>query len=429
MSKTKLQLIDERNTLIKANEEMIKEGKDGIRSLSDDEQTIFDQNKSRITEIQTLLSNIESIEAAQNRTFTAPPQHTPPKERFNLLRCIRHLADNKTVHEADQEVLEMGAKDFTRNGITPDGNITLPLVDHRHPNLHNILAGGGQRADILAGTATQGAEIVATDVLNLLGPLRAALVFSKVGSTYLTGLVGNVDIPKYAGSTAVWKGEVADATDVAGAHSELSITPMRITGYIDVSKRYLIQDAAGAEELLKMDLIASVAGKLESTALSKTAASAGVNPAGLLPDASDTFSGDALVWKDIVDIEATVDAANALEGNLAYITHPTLRGFMKYTPRVASTDSRMMMEGDTLNGYPCHATSNMSKVLHTDNDEYGLVFANWRHFLIAQWGGMDLVVDPYSLANTAQVRITVNSYWDFLFRHSGAMAFGTAPIA
>jgi HK97 family phage major capsid protein len=429
MSKTKLELIDQRNQLIKANEELIKEGKDGVRSLTDEEQTIFDQNKKEIADIQTQLSNIESLEAAQQRTFQAVQKIEPKKERFSLLRCVRHLAEGKSLHDADQEVLTMGEDDFRRNGLTPDGQITLPMVDHRHPNLHGILSGAGQRADILAGTATQGAEIVATDVLNLLGPLRAALVFSRVGATYLTGLVGNVDIPKYAGSTAVWKGEVADATDVAGAHSELSMTPMRITGYIDVSKRYLIQDAAGAEELLKMDLIASVAGKLESTALSKTAASAGVNPAGLLPDDSDTFSGDALVWKDIVDIEAAVDAANALEGNLAYITHPTLRGFMKYTPRVASTDSRMIMEGETLNGYPCLATSNMSKVLHTDNDEYGLVFANWRHFLIAQWGGMDLVVDPYSLANTAQVRITVNSYWDFLFRHSGAMAFGTAPIA
>lgn len=428
MSKTKLELIDERNTLIKANEEMIKEGKDGIRSLTEDEQTVFDQNKSRIGEIQTLLQNIESIETAQSRSFTVP-QVTPKKERFNLLRCIRHLADGKSLHDADQEVLEMGSEDFKRNGITPDGNITLPMVDHRHPDIHRILETGGTRADILAGTTNQGAEIVGVDHLNIVGPLRAALVFSRVGSTYLTGLVGNVDIPKYAGSTAGWKGEVADATDIAGAHGDISITPMRITGYIDVSKRYLIQDAVGAEELLKTDLIASVAGKLESTALSKTAASAGVNPAGLLPDASDTFSGDALVWKDVVDIEAAVDASNALEGNLAYITHPTLRGFLKYTPRVASTDSRMLMEGSELNGYPCLATSNMATNLHTTGDEYGLVFANWRHFIIAQWGGMDLVVDPYSLANTAQVRITVNSYWDFVFRHSGAMAFGTAPIA
>lgn len=424
--KTKLELIDERNTLIKANEELIKEGKDGIRSLSEEEQTVFDANKEAIAKIQASLQNIESIEAAQKRTFVVP-SHQPKVERFSLMRTIRHLAEGKQVHDADAEVMKQGEQDFLRNGITPQGNVTLPLVDHRHPHLHAILS--GQRADILAGTTNQGEEIVSTDLLNILGPLRAALVFSKVGSTFLTGLVGNVDMPKYAGSTAAWKGEVAAAGDAAGAHSDISITPMRITGFLDISKRYLIQDAVGAEELLKSDLIAAVSGLLESTALGLTAASGGVNPAGLFQIADVTAENAAVAWAHVIDIESAVDTANALDGNLAYITHPALKGEMKQTPRVATTDSRMIMEGAELNGYPLFTTSNANTNCGTDGDEYPLGFANWRHFIIAQWGGMDLVVDPYTLATTAQVRITVNSYWDFVFRHSAALAFTTHPIA
>lgn len=418
MSKTKLQLIDERTALLKVNQDMLTEGKDGYRDLSEDDQKTWDTNIRAIEELDIQIKRVEALEDAKNRTYRHVDPVTP-KEKFSFLRTLRNLANGAQMHTADAALVEQGREDFVRNGITPEGSITLPLVDHLHP----------KRADILAGTANQGAEIVSTDHLNILGPLRNALVFTKVGATYLTGLVGNIDIPKYAGSTAAWKGEVAAATDAAGAHSDISLTPMRITGYLDISKRYLIQDAVGAEELLKSDLVAAISGLLESTALGLTAASAGVNPAGLLPVANTTYEGAAVAWSNAVDLEAAVDASNALDSNLAYITHPSLRGEMKQTARIASTDSRMIMEGNDLNGYPIHTTANMNTNLGTDGDEYGLAFANWRHLLIAQWGGIDLLVDPYSLGTTAQVRIVVNSYWDFAFRYSGALAFGSSPIA
>lgn len=417
---TLLQIVDQRKLLVEANEKLIKEGKKGFRDLKKEEKKTFDDNMVKIKNLDDQIKRVNSITEQRVEPGNTTTVTDPTKEPFSLLRTLRNAMNQQPHHEADAIVLKQGNDDMRANGISPAaGGVCLPLIDHRHE----------KRADILAGTALQGAEIVATDVLNLLGPLRNALVFSKVGATYLTGLIGNIDIPKYAGSTAGWKGEVAASDDAAGAHSELPLSPMRITGHLDISKRYLIQDAAGAEELLKTDLIAAIAGLLESSALSKLAAVADTNPAGLLLDAGSTFTGAVLGYGDVIDIEAAVDAANALEGNLAYITHPSLKGIMKQTVRVATTDSRMIMEGKELNGYPCHATSNMSSVLATLNNEYGLAFANWRHLLIAQWGGIDLLVDPYTLGSEAQVRIVVNSYWDFLFRHPGALAYGSSLLA
>ncbi len=414
---TLLQLVDKRKLLMEANEKLIKEGKKGFRDLKKDEKKTFDENMVKIKDFDDQIKRVNSI--TEQRIEPEMKVIEPEKEAFSLVRTIRNMANKKPMHEADAIVIKQGEDDMRANGVSPEGDVCLPLIDHRHE----------KRADILAGTDLAGAEIVATDVLNLLGPLRNALVFSKVGATYLMGLIGNVDIPKYAGSTAGWKSEVAASDDAAGAHSELPLSPMRITGHLDISKRYLIQDAAGAEELLKTDLIAAVAGLLEDTALGKIAVSAGVNPAGLLPDAGSTFNTGVMVYGDVIDIEAAVDAANALEGNLAYITHPSLKGIMKQTVRVATTDSRMIMEGKELNGYPCHATSNMASDLSATTNEYGLAFANWRHLIIAQWGGIDLLVDPYTLGSEAQVRIVVNSYWDFLFRHSGALAYGSSLLA
>ena len=414
---TLLQLKDKRKLLVEVNEKLIKDGKAGFRDLNKDEKQLFDNNIAELLKNDNEIRRIEH--KSQKQILSAGQVITTDQESFSLIRTIRNLANKQQMHEADQIVLDQGESDFTRDGIDPEG-ICLPMVDHSHE----------KRADILAGTATAGAEIVSTDVLDLLGPLRNVLVFTKAGAKYLTGLVGNVDIPKYAGSTATWKTEVEASGDAAGAHSELPLSPMRITGHMDVSKRYLIQDAAGAEGLLKTDLVLAVAGLLESTALSKIAAVAGTNPAGLLPDADAKFAGAVPTWGNVVDLEAAIDLTNALTENLAYITHPAIRGILKQTVKVGTTDSKMLMEGSKeLNGYPCLSTSNMSSVLATLNNEYGLAFANWGHLVIAQWGGIDLVVDPYSLASEAQVRIVVNSYWDFVFRHPGAMAFGSCLLA
>ncbi|MBA7523255.1 hypothetical protein ES705_15378 [subsurface metagenome] len=415
---TLIQMMDKRKIMREENEKIIKEGKEGFRMLTDREQKTFDGNVKQLLDLDKQISEKNSI----NRNIKAGEIFSPfehGQESFSLIRTLRKMTQKGAqLHDADAIVVDQGKADMIKSGITPQGSVSLPMVDHRHE----------QRADILAGTPTAGQEIVGTDVFNLLGPLRAGLVFSKVGSTFLTGLVGNVKIPKYSGSTAAWKTEVAESDDAAGEHDDVPLSPHRICGHFDVSKLYLKQDTVWAEETLKEDLAASVQEMLEKTALSKIAAVADCNPTGLLPDLSATFNG-SLAWKDIMALPAAVDTANALEGNLAFIAHPAIRGKMKKTVRVADTDSRMIIEEDNLlGGYPCHTTTNMATNLTEGTNESGIAFANWRQFIIAQWGGMDIIVDPYTLAGEAQVRIVVNSYWDFALRHPAALAFGSCPI-
>ncbi|GAG62157.1 unnamed protein product, partial [marine sediment metagenome] len=87
-----------------------------------------------------------------------------------------------------------------------------------------------------AGVATHGQEIVSEDKLSILAPLRANLVLVKAGANFISGLVGNVSIPTYSGSTATWKSEVVTADDGAGTFDEVDLAPKRLTTYIDVSK-------------------------------------------------------------------------------------------------------------------------------------------------------------------------------------------------
>jgi hypothetical protein len=48
--------------------------------------------------------------------------------------------------------------------------------------------------------------------------------------------------------------------------------------------------------------------------------------------------------------------------------------------------------------------------------------SNWADFILAYFGGLDVVVDPYTLATTGQVRITINQFFDCLVRQPASFA-------
>ena len=37
---------------------------------------------------------------------------------------------------------------------------------------------------------------------------------------------------------------------------------------------------------------------------------------------------------------------------------------------------------------------------------------NWSDYVIGQWGGIDLTVDPYTQAANGKVRLVINAYFD-----------------
>jgi len=146
-------------------------------------------------------------------------------EKFSLLKAIRAIANNQTLDERSQEVVNTGIEEMRKSGQSYSGQIILPVEE---------------RAAIVAGTAKNGQEVVAEDKLNILAPLRDKLVLSAAGANFMTGLVGNVSIPTYSGANVGWGAETAAASDGAGTFGEVELSPKRLTAYIDISKQFLI---------------------------------------------------------------------------------------------------------------------------------------------------------------------------------------------
>lgn len=380
-----IELIDAKEQLTLKAENIIKGAEMESRKLSDSEKAEYDElvkaikdKEDEIRKISNTLNKVNNI--TEKRTM----------EKFSLINAINCVANNKPLDERSAEVVDAGAVEMRKSGLSYTGQIQIPVE---------------MRSDVVAGVATAGKEAVATDKLNILEPLRANLVMAQAGANVMTGLVGNISIPLYDGTTVGWEGEVDPAKDGAGAFSEVELSPKRLTALIDVSKQFLLQDSVGAEEMLRNDIVKAISNELEATILGNAAGTA-KKPAGMFNGAEAA----TLTYDGMVDMEAKLEEAN-VTGDVCYIVSPKIKAALR---KAKKGENGFVYEFNEVNGIKTLCTSAAK----------GIVLGNFSDYVIAQWGAIDLTVDPYTQAANGKVRLIVNAYFDAKPRRSEAFVKG-----
>lgn len=342
--------------------------------------------------------------SAQNETNNNSTHTDMPD--FKLIKAINDVVNGRSLDATAEAVVAEGRAAFRANNQEASGQIVLPVAETRAgetPTTPTTPASD----PIVAGTATKGKEAVATDKFSILGPLRSAMVLSQAGATYLTGLVGDIAIPFYSGSNCGWKGEVVTADDGKGSFSEITMKPKRLTAFIDVSKQFLIQDSVGAEELLRRDIIAALAEKLEKTILGNEAGS-DTKPAGIFNGV--TADTAALTYADVVGLEAALENNN-VTGALTYVVSPSAKATLRTTAKDTGS-GRFVMEGGEVEGIRVLSSSAVTSK--------GVLLGDFRELVIGQWGGIDLTIDTVTKATEGMVRIVINAFFDAKVRRSAA---------
>ena len=384
-----LELLDKKEQLTIQAKNILTAGKSESRKLSADEENAYNDLCKQIADVD---KEIRDINDKLNKETNKVIKRTMSK--FSLIKAVNDIANNRNLDERSQEVVNAGIAEMRKAGQSYSGQIVLPIEE---------------RGDIQATVATNGQEVVAEDKLNILEPLRANLVMAQAGATYMSGLVGNVSIPVYSGSNVGWAGEVDAATDGAGKFSEVNLEPKRLTAFIDISKQFLIQDSVSAEEMLKNDIVRAISNELEKTILGNAAGS-NTKPAGVFNGV--TADTTALDFKGIVDMEQALEDKN-VTGNLAFIVAPNVKATLKTTLKSTGV-SGYLMEGGEVDGIPVYSTSACTSK--------GMVLGNFSDYVIGQWGGIDLTVDPYTQAASGKVRLVINAYFDAKPRKAEAFA-------
>lgn len=346
------------------------------------EETPVEENKPEVQEETEPKENRNNINNTKNIHMS----------NFSLIKAINDVVNNRNINEDALNVIEMGATEMRKSGLSYSGQIQLPVEE---------------RGDAVAATvATDGKEIVATDKLNILSPLMGKSILAEAGATFLTGLVGNISIPNYTGSTCGWKGELEAADNGKGTFGSVELSPKRLTAYIDISKQFLTQDSVGAEEMLRADIVNSLVAKLEQTIFGDAVGDT-TKPAGI-------FNGAQVVapsYQGVCDAEAAV---TDYSGEKRFVMSPTAKSaFKQATISGTKSDLRLLLEDGEVDGYPVSDSSNVVAG--------GYAFGDFSELVVAQWGGIDIVVDPYTLATKNAIRLVINAYFDAKVRRDGAI--------
>lgn len=294
-----------------------------------------------------------------------------------------------------------------------------------------------QKRGLNVGTSTAGGNLVATNLLaaNFIDLLRDAMVVLGLGVQTLTGLEGNIAIPRQTGAaTAYWVAENGNLTTSAQAFDQVSMSPKTVGAYTDISRSLILQSSIDVENFVLMDLAAQLARAIQTAIINGSGSSN--QPLGILGISGigsvvGGTNGAAPTWSHIVNLETSVAQANAEFGSLAYLTNAKVRGTLKQALKASAAGATFIWEDGQMNDYKAEMTNAVPSTL-TKGSSSGncsaLIFGNWADAILGLWGGLDVLVDPFTNGINGAVRIINFQSCDFNVRHPQSFAAMTDAL-
>lgn len=289
------------------------------------------------------------------------------------------------------------------------------------------------KRDLTVGTDSAGGFLKPTDHLGgeFIDALRANLVISGLGARMMQGLSGDVAIPALNAKTSV--GFVAEnaAPGAEGAPTfrQVTMSPKTLVQYVDISRKLSMQSDPSVEQIIRDDMTRQFAAKIDEVAIEGGGSNepTGITQTSGIGSVAMGTNGGAITYAKLVDLEKEVAIDNALGGSLAFLTNPKVVGAMRQTPRQASgvEGNFILNDSNTLLGYNVASTTLVPSDL-TKGTSSGVcsavVFGNFNDLMIGMFGGLDVLVDPYTGSATGATRIAMYQDVDVAVRHAQSFA-------
>lgn len=417
------------------------------RGFSDVEKTELSTWKARLAAIEEEAKPLQDLQELRGKKVAMIPGPVTGKKESEEERSIQQYSLVKTIAARIQGAgltglerewaQEVSARN-TGNGVT-GGNYGIPVEVLITKEVRERF---DKRDYTATGTTTesldQGGQLIETDKPGLIEALGNYMILDQLGVRKLTGLQGNLELPKeLTKPAATFKAETAAASDQSGLFDTVALSPKRLPGYINYTHQMLVQPGLAMEPYVRRRLAESIAYAVQLNFLIGTGTSNA--PTGVLTSTLATgFAGvggqvvesaGTLDWDSIVDLETLVDTNNALMENLKYVSNSKVRGALKTTAKGASTNDHYLWDSrdvaNPVNGYPCLITNQIPNTSTgtaiTGGTSSMLAFGNWNHSVLASWG--DIFMDTVN-ANAASgyYQLVVNTFWDVAVLQSKSFA-------
>ena len=325
------------------------------------------------------------------------------QKRYDFGKAIREAAQGRLTG-LEAEMNQEARSEFTSSKVNVSGGINVP----------GFLTNGEVRGNAM-GTVTSGTDSTAyggtTGVLDagLIGAFAAGDLATKMGVRNITSATGDVVFQVQTTAPATdTPTEGAGATLANPAFTARTLAPKRYSAHVQVTEQLLAQSsqdmgafvAAEIRKSIDAKFSADVAAKLLEAGDTHNQAGAGLGMAAYDSDTATIYNAmdleEFLLGKDVdlanVRVAASAEAYRKERNNsidagsgLIHATSPAVR--------------------QTVLGYNAVVSSAVT--------QGRLYMADVTQLVQCTWGGVNLIIDPYTDADQGVVRIIANMYKDF----------------
>ncbi|HQU04216.1 MAG TPA: phage major capsid protein [Acidocella sp.] len=361
---------------------------------------------------------------------------------YSICRAI--MASNKNDWSKAGFELECSKTIAQRSGRDGSDGFFLPV---NIPMGGERSISGGERATsataygatINAGQG--GGNLVQTTLLagSFIEVLRNKARVMSLGARMLSGLVGNIAIPRQDGATQTYwvSPEGADLTEAETTFDQIVMSPKTLGARSQYTRQMLMQSTPDIEMLVRDDLAQVLALAIDLACISGTGA--GGQPTGILNKAGIGSvalgaNGGPITIDAMIALETTLTAQNVDETNLAYLTNAKQVGSLKtlkdtngrylWTQYPGIFGQRTPTPGE-LNGYPVARSNQVPSNLNkgTGTNLSAVIFANWSDLIVAEWGVLEILPNPYGAGfNSGSIDIRALQSVDINMRHPQSFA-------
>jgi len=333
--------------------------------------------------------------------------------QFKVSKAFQSLNSKKQVDGVEAEVFQMAREEAKEAGIELSGNIHIP------EKFIQI----GKRSALTVGT--EGADVVFTEYGGKVIPyLNPEPIAERLGVTFLQGLRGNVQWPRESGDLAfAFETETADVDETTPTFDNVSITPKRFGGYVDITLQMLNQSVFMIDPWIRQKLSLRYGITVDTQIFNGSGS--GNQTTGLFNMSAVNIlslgSGSAnnMTYQALLSMKRDTKAAAARVGRSGWVTNAYGEFALYNTPKQASgVEGNFILNADrpgTLASDPFYTSeiipANFSEGGETDL--CGIAYSsNWGGLIAGFWGGLDILFDPYTQRLGGKVRFVVNSFMD-----------------
>ena len=338
--------------------------------------------------------------------------------KFNLIKAINEARSGKLTG-IEAEINQEGLNEKRMLGVEARDMHAINLPEMLFKRTQSVTGGSG---------GNLGGDLVFTEpgrYIDFLYPNTPLLSQVSVAEN----LVGNVDFPKQtAAYTLNWQTETGTDSAQDITFDKVTMSPKRAVITASMSNQLLRQEySRGIEQRIINQLNLSFNKGLENVILNGTGSDN--QPSGIYTElVAQALTIGAIDYADLIAFESALANADALSGNLAYVTHPAVLAKLKQT-KLDAGSGRFLVEGTlspvmTANGYNILSTT-LSPVYDETPDEYGMIFGNWSDVQVGFWGGATLMVDPYTNMKSSIVEVYLERFMDVAVLRNASFALAT----